>query len=152
MADRARRDFTVGVFVLAGLAAIAYLSLSIGGARLSSAATIPVFARFDQIAGLKARAPVEIAGVRVGQIRSIGLADDFRARVDMDIYDWVKLPVDTSAAIVTSGLLGDRYISLEPGAEDTTLGPGEEIAYTESAMVLERLVGKFLYNVDSDKE
>ena len=91
--------------------------------------------------------PVEIAGVRVGQVSRIGLDDTFRARVDLDLDSKLKLPVDSSAAIVTAGILGDRYIQLTPGAEDETLKPGEQIAYTESALVLERLIGKFLVNI-----
>ena len=94
-----------------------------------------------------------VAGVHVGQVSSIGLDDSFRARVDLDLDSKLQLPVDSSAAIVTAGILGDRYIQLTPGAEEEVLGPGEQIAYTESALVLERLIGKFLVNVgDKSKD
>jgi phospholipid/cholesterol/gamma-HCH transport system substrate-binding protein len=83
----------------------------------------------------------------VGQVTQIALDDTYRARVDLDLDSTVKLPVDSSAAIVTAGILGDRYIQLTPGAEDEMMKPGEQIAYTESALVLERLIGKFLVNV-----
>ena len=86
--------------------------------------------------------------------RPIKLDDEtFRARVDLDLDSNLKLPVDSSAAIVTAGILGDRYIQLTPGAEDEVMKPGEQIAYTESALVLERLIGKFLVNVgDKSKD
>ncbi len=146
------RDFVVGLFVLVGLAALAYLSLTIGGAKWRRHGGMKIHAVFDQVADLKVRAPVDIAGVAIGEVTDISLQDDYRARVEMEIDPRIKLPVDTSAAIVTSGLLGDRYISLEPGAEDRYLGPGDEIAYTESALVLERVVGKFLYNFSTEKK
>lgn len=144
-------DITVGLFVSIGLGAIAYLSLSVGGLNYPGRGGTPLFARFDDIADLRPRAPVQLAGVKVGQVTKISL-DDYRARVDLEIDPHVKLPVDTSASIVTAGLLGDRYILLQPGAEDDFLADGDEIAYTESALVLERMVGKFLVNVDEDED
>lgn len=147
----ATRDFLVGLFVLAGLLALSYLSFSIGGLSYKGAGGLGVFATFDQIAGLKAKAPVEIAGVKVGQVAGIRLDETFRARVDLDLDKNLQLPVDSSAAIVTSGILGDRYIQLTPGAEETFLQPGEQIAFTESALILERLIGKFLVNVGDKK-
>ena len=141
------RDFVTGLFVLTGLVALAWLSIKVGGVQYKGDGGLPVYALFDQIAGLKAKAPVDIAGVRVGQVKSISLDDTFRARVDLDLDSSLKLPVDSSAAIVTAGILGDRYIQLTPGAEEATLKPGEQIPYTENAMVLERLIGKFLVNV-----
>lgn len=141
------RDFVTGLFVLAGLGTLAYLSFTVGGLQYKGDGGLPVYALFDQVAGLKAKAPVELAGVRVGQVRSIHLDDTFRARVDLDLDSTLQLPVDSSAAIVTAGILGDRYIQLTPGAEDAVLQPGERIEYTENALVLERLVGKFLVNV-----
>ncbi|MBI5506912.1 MAG: outer membrane lipid asymmetry maintenance protein MlaD [Deltaproteobacteria bacterium] len=146
------RDFFVGLFVLAGLLALAYMSFSIGNLQYKGTGGLQVFATFDQIAGLKPKAPVEIAGVKVGQVIGISLDDTYRARVDLDLDKDLQLPIDSSAAIVTAGLLGDRYIQLTPGAEETFLQPGEQIAYTESALVMERLIGKFLVNVDDKPE
>ncbi|RMF18507.1 MAG: outer membrane lipid asymmetry maintenance protein MlaD [Deltaproteobacteria bacterium] len=146
------RDFVVGLFVLVGLAALAYLSFTIGGASWGRRGGVKLHAVFDQIADLKVRAPVSIAGVSVGEVTGISLQDDYRARVELEIDPRVHLPIDSSAAIVTSGLLGDRYIAIEPGAEDRYLGPGEEIVYTESALVLERVVGKFLYNFNTEQQ
>lgn len=147
------RDFITGLFVLTGLVALAWLSFKVGGLQYTGDGGLTVYAVFDQVAGLKPRSPVEIGGVRVGQVKSIGLDDMFRARVDLDLDSSLKLPVDSSAAIVTAGILGDRYIQLTPGAEEEVLKPGEQIPYTENAMVLERLIGKFLVNVgDKSKD
>ncbi len=146
------RDFFVGLFVLAGLIALSYLSFSLGGLRYKGTGGLAVFATFDQIAGLKPKSPVEIAGVIVGQVSGIRLDDTYRARVDLNLDKDLKVPVDSSAAIVTAGLLGDRYIQLTPGAEETFLQPGEQIAYTESALVMERLIGKFMVNVGDKSE
>jgi phospholipid/cholesterol/gamma-HCH transport system substrate-binding protein len=140
------RDFLVGVFVLAGLIAIGYLSVSIGGLNYSGPGGLTLYAQFDQTGGLKPRAPVVISGVKVGQVKAIALNDDFRARVEIDVDRSLKLPVDTSASIVTAGLLGDRYISLEVGGEEQILQPGDEIGFTESAVILERLIGKFIHD------
>ena len=145
------RDFVVGLFVLAGLGAIGYLSLNVGGLSLARGAGLVVYAAFDQIGGLKARAPVVIAGVKVGQVNSITLDKNFRARAQLDLDGDLKVPVDTSASIVTSGLLGDRYISLQLGGEETYLKSGDDIAMTESAVILERLIGKLIHNTDVEK-
>jgi phospholipid/cholesterol/gamma-HCH transport system substrate-binding protein len=147
------RDFVTGLFVIVGLGALAWLSFAVGGVQYKGDGGFPVYGLFDQIAGLKPKAPVQIAGVHVGQVSSIGLDESFRARVDLDLDSNLKLPIDSSAAIVTAGILGDRYIQLTPGAEDEMMKPGEQIAYTESALVLERLIGKFLVNVgDKSKD
>jgi phospholipid/cholesterol/gamma-HCH transport system substrate-binding protein len=142
------RDFLVGLFVLAGLGAIAYLSLSVGGLAYGGPAGFVLYANFDEIGGLKARAPVVISGVRVGQVSSIGLSDDYRARVTLDLDPRLELPVDTSASIVTSGVLGDRYVSLQPGGEEELLKPGGEISFVESAVLLERLIGKLIHGAN----
>ena len=146
------RDFVVGLFVLAGLAAIAYLSMNVGGFSLRGDGGLVLFAAFDQTGGLKARAPVVLSGVKVGQVESIELADDYRARVKMALRNTLKLPVDTSASIVTAGLLGDRYISLELGGDEKELKSGDDIRFTESAILLERLIGKFIYSSNGGKE
>ena len=146
------RDLAVGLFVLLGLCAVADLSLSVGGVGQTPSG-LRLYAIFDQVADLKARAPVEISGVKVGQVVGVSLdPESYRARVDLDIDAELALPIDTSAQIVTAGLLGDRYVALELGAEDATLKDGEQIAYTESALVLERIIGKAVYNFGGNKE
>jgi len=151
MGSHQMRDLAVGFFVLLGLAAIAYLSMSVGGIGDTPGGRT-LYATFDQVADLKPRAPVDISGVKVGQVVAVGLDENYRARVEMDVDPKLELPVDSSAAIVTSGLLGDRYIQIELGAEDQTLADGEEITYTESAIVLERLIGKVVHNFNADKD
>ncbi len=146
------RDIAVGVFVLAGLAAFAYLSLQLGGMSLRPRETLTLFANFDEIGGLKTRAPVVIAGVRVGQVESISLGEDYRARVALEVDGGLELPVDSSASIVTSGVLGDRYVSLQLGGEDLTLEDGEDLEFVESAVLLERLIGQFIHNTNLESE
>jgi phospholipid/cholesterol/gamma-HCH transport system substrate-binding protein len=141
------RDLLVGLFVLLGIGAIAYLSLSVGGVSLNRRDGRTLIVHFDELGGLKPRAPVVIAGVKVGQVRSTELGDDYRARVTLELEPGLKLPVDTSASIVTSGLLGDRYISLQPGGDPLELPDGGTITFTESAVLLERLLGKLVHNV-----
>ncbi len=145
------RDFIVGLFVLAGLGAIAYLSMNVGGFSLRRGGGLILYAAFDQTGGLKARAPVVISGVKVGQVDSITLDKNFRARAQLDLEPNIELPIDSSASIVTAGLLGDRYISLQLGGEEKYLKSGDEITITESAVILERLIGKLIHNTDVQK-
>ena len=141
------RDLIVGAFVLAALVSIAYLSVTLGGLAYTGKGGLELFATFDEIGGLLPRAPVKIAGVRVGEVRAIVLDSDFRARTSLDLEGSLELPSDTSASILTLGVLGDQYIALEPGGEETYLRPGDEIAFTQSAIILERLIGKLVQNV-----
>jgi phospholipid/cholesterol/gamma-HCH transport system substrate-binding protein len=136
----------VGLFVAVGLAAIAYLSIQVGGVGYPGRGGLVLHATFDQIGGLKQRAPVAVAGVTVGQVREIGLDDSLRARVTLEVDQGLSLPVDSSAAIHTSGLLGDQYVALEPGGEDDLLKNGDEIEFTEPALSVERLIGKFVHD------
>jgi len=146
------RDFLVGVFVLIGLAAIAYLSFSVGGLSYSGPGGLTVYASFDQIGGLKPRAPVVISGVKVGQVESNALDTNYRARAKLDLDANLKIPSDTSASIMTSGILGDRYVSLQLGGEEQYLKSGDELTFTESAVILERLIGKLIHNTDIEKK
>jgi phospholipid/cholesterol/gamma-HCH transport system substrate-binding protein len=138
------RDLVVGLFVLVGLGAIAYLSIQVGGLGYRGPGGFVLYADFDQIGGLKSRAPVMIAGVKVGQVGSIVLDDSMRAHVKLEIDRKLKLPRDTSAAIQTAGLLGDQYVALEPGADDRLLESEATIAFTTNALSIESLVSKFV--------
>jgi phospholipid/cholesterol/gamma-HCH transport system substrate-binding protein len=140
------RDFVVGLFVLAGLGAMAYLSINVGGLSYSGPGGLILYASFDQTGGLKPRAPVVISGVKVGQISKIELGKDYRARATLDLDPKLALPTDTTASIQTAGLLGDRYVALQLGGEEKTLNSGDEISFTESAVILERLIGKLVHN------
>ena len=146
------RDFIVGLFVLAGLGAIAYLSIQVGGLSYKGPGGLELFASFDEIGGLAERAPVAISGVKVGQVSRIELDPQLRARVTLDLDSSLVLPVDTAASIRTSGLLGDQFVALEPGGEEEPLKSGEEIGFTESALSIERLIGKFVNNAGLDTE
>jgi phospholipid/cholesterol/gamma-HCH transport system substrate-binding protein len=141
------RDLLVGLFVLLGLAAIAYLSFSIGGVSYHGPGGLRIFATFDEIGSLKTRAQVVVGGVKVGQVKEIDLDRDFRARVELEVDGGLELPVDTSASVMTAGVLGDKYIELEPGGEEDILRSGDEIRFTQSAVVLERLIGKLVQNL-----
>ena len=142
------RDLVVGAFVLVGLVAVAYLSFQVGGLSYKGPGGLNVVARFDEIGGLSVRAPVVISGVKVGQVTGIELDEDLRAEVSLDVDATLELPVDTSASIRTSGLLGDQYIALEPGGEIDMLGPGDVIDFTESALNLEKLIGTLVHDTD----
>ena len=139
------RDFIVGLFVLAGLGALAWLSLSLGGFAWHGRGGLRLSADFSEIGDLKVRAPVVVAGVRVGEVSGVALQKNYRARVEMNVESTLQLPVDTSASIMTSGILGDRYIALQPGGEEDLLKNGDRISFTESAVILERLIGQLVY-------
>jgi len=147
MAETMTRDVGVGLFVLAGLAALAYLSLTLGGVSLGGPETVRLVARFDEVGGLKPRAPVVVGGVKVGEVRSITLDEDLYPEVVVSVRKDVPLPADTSASILTSGVLGDQYLALEPGAEEELLRAGDEVLYTQGAVILERLIGKMIQNL-----
>lgn len=139
------RDLSVGIFVLIGLAAVAYLSIQVGGLSYAGPGGLTLLADFDEIGGLSVRAPVVISGVKVGQVTAISLDENLRARVVMDVDENLELPIDTSAAIRTAGLLGDQFVALEPGAEDQLLTSGEQLSFTESAFNIEKLVGALVH-------
>ncbi|MFM7505898.1 MAG: outer membrane lipid asymmetry maintenance protein MlaD [Rubrivivax sp.] len=136
----------VGLFVLLGLLGLVFLALQAANlGATSGGATYTVQARFDNVGGLKPRAPVRVAGVTVGRVKSIGVdPKTFQGVVTLDIEKAYGFPKDTAAKILTSGLLGDQYIGLEPGGDDANLAAGDTIAQTQSAVVLENLIGQFL--------
>jgi phospholipid/cholesterol/gamma-HCH transport system substrate-binding protein len=148
MAASPTRDLVVGFFVLAGLAALGWLSLQVGGLAYKGPGGLHLIAGFNQIGGLKPRAPVVISGVKVGQVSEIQLDQIMRAQVRFEVDGRLKLPVDTTAQIRTAGLLGDSYVALEPGAEETVLKDGDVIDRTEDAISIESLVSKFVTSGD----
>ncbi len=150
--QQSRHDVWVGLFVMIGAAALLFLALKSGNLlSLSFAETYPVTARFDNIGGLKVRAAVKSAGVVVGRVESIGFDDKtFQASVTMQLEKRFAFPKDSSAKILTSGLLGEQYIGLEVGGDVKNLASNDVITQTQSAVVLENLISQFLFNKAAD--
>jgi phospholipid/cholesterol/gamma-HCH transport system substrate-binding protein len=146
--QRSKNDVWVGLFVVLGAVALLFLALkSANLLSLSFEKTYTVTARFDNIGGLKPQAAVRSAGVVVGRVASIRFDDEsFQANVEMAMDERFKFPKDSSVKILTSGLLGEQYLGLEPGAEEATWAAGDEITQTQSALVLENLISQFLFS------
>jgi phospholipid/cholesterol/gamma-HCH transport system substrate-binding protein len=146
--QRKSLDLWVGLFVLLGAAALFFLAMKAGNmSSLSFEKTYPVITKFDNIGGLKPRAPVKSAGVVVGRVGEIKFDDkSYQAVVTLELESGYKFPKDTSAKILTSGLLGEQYIGLEAGGDTNNLVAGDRIKMTQSAVVLESLISQFLYS------
>jgi phospholipid/cholesterol/gamma-HCH transport system substrate-binding protein len=146
--NRSTLDLWVGIFVTIGIAAILFLALKVGN--LTSVSTAPGYhlqAAFDNIGGLKLRAPVKAAGVVVGRVEQIRLdPQTYQAIVSMKIDRGYQFTRDTIASILTSGLLGEVYIGLDIGGDTQTLADGARIGKTQSAIVLEKLIGQFMFD------
>ncbi len=145
-------DFWVGLFVVTGFLALLFLALKAGNmSSFSFTKNYSVSARFDNIGGLKPRAPVKSAGVVVGRVASIDFDDKtFQATVTLNLDESYHFPKDSSAKILTSGLLGEQYIGIEAGGDEQNLVQGGKITQTQSAIVLENLISQFLYNKAAD--
>ncbi|MCE2870412.1 MAG: outer membrane lipid asymmetry maintenance protein MlaD [Oxalobacteraceae bacterium] len=146
--QRKSLDIWVGLFVMLGALALMFLALKVGNmSSMSFGPSYALKARFDNIGGLKPRAPVKSAGVVVGRVESIAFDDKtFQAQVTMRIQSEHQFPRDSSAKILTSGLLGEQYVGLEPGGEVKNFVEGERIKSTQSAIVLENLISQFLFS------
>ena len=145
-------DIWVGLFVAMGLLALLFLALKAGNmSAFTFEPTYQVTARFDNIGGLKPRAPVKSAGVVVGRVAEIRFDDQtYQATVVMTLETRYKFPKDSSAKILTSGLLGEQYIGLEAGGDENMIAQGSKLTQTQSAIVLENLISQFLYSKASD--
>ncbi|PKO55756.1 MAG: outer membrane lipid asymmetry maintenance protein MlaD [Betaproteobacteria bacterium HGW-Betaproteobacteria-21] len=148
MMSRTTLDLWVGFFVVLGFAALVFLAMKVGSfTGLNGATLYSVEAPFDNIGGLKVRAPVKSAGVLVGRVTDIRFDPErYRAVVRIDLDNRYEFPRDTIATILTSGLLGEQYVGLEPGADVEVLKAGDMIQITQSAVVLEKLIGQFMFN------
>ncbi|MGA9032020.1 MAG: outer membrane lipid asymmetry maintenance protein MlaD [Sulfuricaulis sp.] len=149
MINRKSLELWVGLFVAAGILALAMLAFKVGN--LTSADVMnsyKVTGRFDNIGGLKVKAAVTMAGVRIGRVSAIAFDNKkYQALVTMDIDGrYQNIPKDSSASILTSGLLGDQYVGIEPGGDDASLKSGDSFLRTQSALVLEKLVGQVIFN------
>jgi len=146
--ERTNLDLWFGAFVTAGFVALLVLALKVGNLGAERATkTYRVEVRFDNIGGLKVRAPVRSAGVLVGRVNDIHFDNErFQASVALALDKRYEFPKDSSASILTSGLLGETYVGLEAGGDTAKLADGDRITITQSAMVLERLIGQFLFS------
>jgi phospholipid/cholesterol/gamma-HCH transport system substrate-binding protein len=138
-------ELSVGAFVLLGVAAIVWFAVQAGAGAAIGGSTYEVNARFTNIGGLKPGSQVFIAGVPVGRVEKIDLNPQYAAVVRLDVKQGINLPSDTIASIKTSGLIGDKYVALAPGADSNNLPPGGTITDTESAMDLESLISRFAF-------
>jgi phospholipid/cholesterol/gamma-HCH transport system substrate-binding protein len=143
-------ELSVGAFVLLGLTAIVWFAVQAGAGAAIGGSTYEVNARFTNIGGLKPGSQVFIAGVPVGRVEKIDLNAQYAAVVRLNVKQGINLPTDTIASIKTSGLIGDKYVALAPGADSNNLSPGSLITDTESAMDLESIISRFAFgNVSS---
>ena len=144
-----RIETVVGLFVAAGLAALLMLAVRVGNLTLQSdSGSYLVTARFENIGGLKVRAPVSMSGIRIGKVVGLGFdPQTYEAVATLEIAGrFDRVPADSSASIFTAGLLGEQYVSISPGVEEEFLAAGDEIGLTQSAMILERLIGQLLFD------
>ncbi|RMG45110.1 MAG: MCE family protein [Candidatus Dadabacteria bacterium] len=143
-------EFYVGVFMIAALLAVAYLAVGLGGLELGHSSEYIVYAEFDNVSGLKVGAPVEIAGVPVGEVSAITLKDP-AALVTLKLKNGVKLRDDDVAAVRTKGIIGDRYVKISRGASDVYIENGGTLLDTESVVDIEDIIGKIVHSLESDK-
>jgi phospholipid/cholesterol/gamma-HCH transport system substrate-binding protein len=150
--ERSLLDLWVGVFVVAGIGALVVLALKVSNASTFEASeSYKVFADFDNIGGLKVRAPVKSAGVLVGRVENIQLeSDSYLARVTIRVDKRYQFPKDSSANILTAGLLGEQYVGLDAGGDPASLKEGDKFRHTQSAMVLEKVIGQFIFSKTSE--
>ncbi len=149
MSKTRRIEILVGAFIAAGLVALFFLAMQVSNlGSLNGGDAYRVLARFDNIGGLKVRSPVTMAGVEVGRVSDIYYDEkDFRAVAVLGIYSqFDEIPDDTFAKILTAGLLGEQYVGLDPGGSEQFLVEGSEIAITQSALVLEEVIGQFIFS------
>lgn len=152
--ERKSYDLWVGLFVIVGFLGLLFLGLQVGGfGEERTTKTYDVEARFDNIGGLKMKAPVKSAGVTVGRVHDIHFDNSkFQAVVTLALDTRYQFPKDTTASILTSGLLGEVFIGFDAGGDEKNLAPGDNIKITQSAVVLERLIGQFMFGKASEGE
>ena len=150
--SRTTLDLWVGFFVAVGLGALLFLALKVGNlASSSSGETYPIYAKFDNIGGLKVRGPVKSAGVVVGRVSEIHFdPQSYEAVATLTIDSRYRFPKDTFVSILTAGLLGEQYIGLDAGGDEKMLKPGDVVVKTQSAVVLEKLISQFMFNKASE--
>jgi len=148
-----KAEISVGIFLIAGVAALVMLALKVSNISESSISdSYQLTARFDDIGGLKIRSPIRMGGVLIGRISDIRIDREYLTPiVTLSIFEqYDNLPSETSASILTAGLLGEQYLALSPGGDDEILKNGDEIEDTQSALIIEELIGQFLFSDSSD--
>ena len=143
MANQGRTELIVGIFVLVGIISLSYLTIRLGKLEIFGKNGYVVYADFASVAGLKIGDPVEIAGVKVGKVETISLADD-RARLNIRLEPTVQLQEDVIASVRARGLIGDKFVMITPGAADKLLKPGDKIRETESPPDISEVIGKYV--------
>ena len=142
--ERSKVNITVGIFVILGIAALGYLSISLGQISFLSGAGYYVTVDFPSVGGLKAGSSVEIAGVEIGRVQSIALAD-YQARVTLRVQSGIKLQEDSIASIKTKGLIGEKYIRISPGGSDKIIPPNGRLREVEAPVDFEELLSKYIF-------
>lgn len=155
--NKNRLELSVGIFMVIGLAAVAYLTLKLGAGSLIGGDSYLVESRFANAGGLHSGSNVQLAGVTIGRVEAVRIDPaDFSAIATLRLRSGLRLPSDSMASIKTSGLIGDKYVSISPGADETSLQPGTRITMTESSVDLESLIGKMAFGTvhssDTDKK
>jgi len=138
-------EITVGFFVLLGVLSLAYISINLGKLEIIGKEGYTVYAEFEKAGGIKPKAIVEVAGVEVGAVKSIQVTSDYLARVEITIYNGIKLREDAIASIKTKGLIGEQYVQISPGGSDKIIQNGGKIRETESAVDIEELISKYVF-------
>ena len=148
MMSRTALDLWVGIFVAIGFAALVFLAMKVGNfSGINGSETYRVEAPFDNIGGLKVRAPVKSSGVLVGRVAAIRFDTEiYRAVVELEIDKRYAFPADSTASILTSGLLGEQYVGIDPGGDTEDFAAGDHVSMTQSAVVLEKLISQFMFN------
>jgi phospholipid/cholesterol/gamma-HCH transport system substrate-binding protein len=144
MMERTRVNVAVGIFMILGILALGYLSVKLGKVSLLGAGGYTVLVEFPSVGGLRAGSTVEIAGVEIGQVESIGLSD-YQARVVLRIRDEVKLQQDSIASIKTKGLIGEKYVRISPGGSDELIAPGGRLREVEAPVDFEELLSRYIF-------
>ena len=142
--ERKGLEIGVGFFLIVGLGCLAYLSFNLGNVSLLGPSYYDVYANFSTVGTLRARAPVTMAGVEIGEVKKIELVND-EARVTLEIRNGVKLSEDVIASIKTSGIIGEKYVSISPGALEEYIKPGGKIIDTQPPLDIEKLIGQFVF-------
>ena len=138
-------EIAVGFFLLLGILALAYISINLGKLEIVGKEGYTVYAEFEKAGGIKPKAVVEIAGVEVGTVKSVGINSDYRAVVELSIDKEIKLQEDAIASIKTKGLIGEQYVQISPGGSDKLIANGGKLRETESAIDIEELISKYVF-------